>query len=303
MEDIRLLIQTLKTQCPQLKLLQGEAMSRHTTFRIGGSVSLMAFPVTEEEVVACVTTAQRAGVRLELVGNGSNLLVADEGLDAFVIHMGGLQSMTLRGEDEITAGAGVSLAHLAIFAAQHNLAGLVFAHGIPGTVGGAVLMNAGAYGGEISQVVVSTRYLTKSGEILTCNGGEHNFSYRHSVFSERDIIILSSTLKLTVGDEAMLTAQMKECATKRRNSQPLEYPSGGSMFKRPEGYFAAALIDQCGLKGFSVGGAQVSEKHAGFVVNRGDATCRDVLALVDEVKKQVYTKFCVVLEMEVKLLR
>ena len=303
MQEIQLLAQLLQKKCPQLKLLQGECMSCYTTFRIGGPVPLMAFPQTEDEVVDCLSVATQLGVRFEVIGNGSNLLVADEGIDALVIHLGSLNDIHLQSDNEIVSGAGVSLARLSTFAAHNHLAGLVFAHGIPGTLGGAVLMNAGAYGGEMSQVVTSTRYLTKTGNILTCNGAEHEFAYRHSVFVEGESVILGSTLKLTHGNDSSLMAQMKECAIKRRTSQPLEYPSAGSMFKRPKDGFAAALIDQCGLKGFSVGGAQVSEKHAGFVVNRGDATCRDVLQLVETVKQRVFDFSGVMLEMEVKVIR
>ena len=199
-------------------------------------------------------------------------------------------------------GAGVTLARLASFAAGEGLTGMEFAGGIPGTLGGAVMMNAGAYGGEMVQVVRRTRCLTPEGTVKEIVGEEHDFSYRHSIFSQGEDVILSSVLELESGQEEDIRAQMAELAQKRKSKQPLEYPSAGSMFKRPQGYFAAALIEQCGLKGFTVGGAQVSEKHAGFVINRGGATCADVLALVKEVQRRVREQTGVELEMEVRRL-
>ena len=223
-------------------------------------------------------------------------------MEAFVLDMTGLSRLERTGEREITVGAGITLARLASFAAGEGLTGLEFAGGIPGTLGGAVMMNAGAYGGEMVQVVRRTRCLTPEGAVKEIVGEEHEFSYRHSVFSQGEDVILSSVLELEPGQEEDIRAQMAELAQKRKSKQPLEYPSAGSMFKRPQGYFAAALIDQCGLKGFTVGGAQVSEKHAGFVINRGGATCADVLALVREVQRRVREQTGVELEMEVRRL-
>lgn len=292
----------LKENCPGLELGKDEPMARHTTFRIGGPAALMARPASEEQVLDCVALVRESGVPMVVLGNGSNLLVADAGVQAFVLDMTGLNRLERTGEREITAGAGVTLARLASFAAGEGLTGLEFAGGIPGTLGGAVMMNAGAYGGEMVQVVRRTRCLTPQGIIKEIVGEEHQFSYRHSVFSQREDVILSSVLELELGQEEDIRAQMAELAQKRKSKQPLEYPSAGSMFKRPEGYFAAALIDQCGLKGFTVGGAQVSEKHAGFVVNRGNATCADVLSLVEQVQKRVKEQTGVELEMEVRCL-
>lgn len=296
------LYNNLSKRCPGLELLKNEPMARHTTFRIGGPVPLMARPATEEQVVESVKLAREGEVPLVVLGNGSNLLVADAGVQAFVVDMTGLNRLERTGEREITAGAGVTLARLAAFAAGEGLAGLEFASGIPGTLGGGVLMNAGAYGGEMVQVVRRTRCLTPEGMVKEIVGEEHEFSYRHSVFSQGEDVILSSVLELQPDNEADIRARMSELAQKRKTKQPLEYPSAGSMFKRPQGHFAAALIEQCGLKGFAVGGAQVSEKHAGFVINRGGATCADVLSLVKEVQKRVKEQTGVELEMEVRRL-
>lgn len=200
----------------------------------------------------------------------------------------------------VKAGSGVTLARLAVFAREHGLTGLEFAHGIPGTLGGAVTMNAGAYGGEMAQVIRSVTCLTADGAVETVR--DFDFGYRHSVFGDGTRLILGAELELAPGKREVIAARMEELSAQRQSKQPLEYPSAGSMFKRPVGYFAAALIDQCGLKGLTVGGAQVSEKHAGFVVNRGGATCADVLALVDQVKERVLTQTGVELEMEVKIL-
>lgn len=292
----------LSTNCPGLVLLKNEPMARHTTFRIGGPVPLMARPTTEEQVVESVKLAREGEVPLVVLGNGSNLLVADQGAEVFVLDMTGINRLERTGEREITAGAGVTLARLATFAAGEGLTGLEFASGIPGTLGGGVLMNAGAYGGEMVQVVRRTRCLTPEGTVKEIVGEAHDFSYRHSVFSQGEDVILSSVLELEPDNVEDIRARMAELAQKRKTKQPLEYPSAGSMFKRPQGHFAAALIEQCGLKGFAIGGAQVSEKHAGFVINRGNATCADVLALVKEVQRRVKEQTGVELEMEVRRL-
>ena len=297
------IINQLNVRCDGMELRIAEPMSAHTTFRIGGAAAVMALPTTQAEFITCLTAGRALGVRIELIGNGSNLLVADEGIDAFVVSTCAMDAMTVTAEGKITAEAGVLLARLANFSAQHALAGLTFAHGIPGSLGGAVTMNAGAYGGEMRDVVHSVRCLSPEGEIIEILGEDAEFSYRHSLFCTKNLPVLDVTLRLGQGDGAMIQAEMTALAVKRRTSQPLEYPSGGSMFKRPEGYYAAALIDQCGLKGYTVGGAQVSEKHAGFVVNRGGATCADMIQLVHDVQKRVAQETGVTLEMEVMVLR
>lgn len=291
----------LSRRCPTLELRAGEPMSRHTSFRIGGPAALMALPRSAQEAAAAVRGAAEAGLEPFFMGNGSNLLVPDEGVERFLIKaVPGLDEVRAEGSDLI-AGSGAALARLAAFALDRGLTGLEFAHGIPGSLGGAVTMNAGAYGGEMAQVVRSVTYLTRGGELETTTGFE--FGYRRSAFSDAGRMILSARLELRPGDPDAIRARMEELSVQRRSKQPLEYPSAGSMFKRPPGHFAAALIDQCGLKGLTVGGAQVSEKHAGFVVNRGGAACSDVLELVEQVKERVFAQTGVELEMEVKLLR
>ena len=303
MEQYAALAQELRVACPGLEMREYETMEAHTSFHIGGPVRLMALPRSEEEAVAAVRTAFSLGVEPFFLGNGSNLLVADAGAEAFVIKsFDGLGSMTQTGERELTAGSGVLLSRLANFARDQGLTGLEFAHGIPGTLGGAVTMNAGAYGGEMCQVVTRTRFLETDGTLCSIEGAEHDFTYRHSAFSDGKRLILSSVLTLEQGEEEDIRSRMEELTARRSSKQPLEWPSAGSTFKRPAGHFAAALIEECGLKGTSVGGAQVSEKHAGFLINRDGATCADVLGLIALVRETVLERTGVTLEAEVRTL-
>lgn len=303
MEAFSALAKRLRLVCPGLELRENEPMSTHTSFHIGGPARLMALPSSEEEAIAAVRTAASLGIEPEFMGNGSNLLVADAGVNAFVIKAGeGLSSLKQTGEHEITAGSGVLLVRLANYAQSLSLTGLEFAHGIPGSLGGAVTMNAGAYGGEMCEVVLRTKYLTTEGEVAFLQGEEHDFSYRHSAFSDGKRMILSAVLGLAPGDGAAIRAQMDDLMERRRSKQPLEWPSAGSAFKRPVGNYASALIEQCGLKGLRVGGAQVSEKHSGFLINRDGATCADVLALARLVGETVLRKTGVSLELEVRTL-
>ena len=292
----------LRERCPALELRRDESMSKHTTFRIGGRAALMALPARQWEAVAAMRTARELGIEPFILGNGSNLLVADEGYPGFIIKLtwdfDGIREVN-RG---LEAGGAVLLSRLSNALVGRGLTGLEFAGGIPGSVGGAVTMNAGAYGGEMAQVLESVTFLDEAGEVCTLPASECGFGYRHSIFSDRKCLILKARFHLDQGDPAAIRARMEELAAKRREKQPLEHPSAGSMFKRPPGHFAAALIDQCGLKGFTVGGAQVSAKHAGFVVNRGGAACADVLELVRQVRERVLTQTGVELEMEVKML-
>ena len=245
-------------------------------------------------------TAAEEGISPVFLGNGSNLLVPDKGIDAFVIKtVAGLTDMTAEGTC-ITAESGVLLSRLAVFARDCGLSGLEFAHGIPGSLGGAVTMNAGAYDGEMAQVITEVTFLNVDGQVETTD--QFDFSYRHSAFSDGTRLILGVRMQLQSGAPAWIQARMEELMERRKSKQPLEWPSAGSTFKRPEGYYAAALIDQCGLKGLTVGGAQVSEKHAGFIVNKGGATCADILKLMEQVRKRVLNQTGVTLEPEVKLL-
>lgn len=290
----------LNQVCPELELLEQEQMSKHTTFRVGGPVPLMALPRTAHQAAAAVKVAVDEGITPLFLGNGSNLLAPDDGADVFVIKtVNGLNNVQVEGES-IYAESGTLLSRLAVIARDSSLTGLEFAHGIPGSLGGAVTMNAGAYDGEMSQVVTSVTFLDVYGNEETTD--QFDFSYRHSAFSDGSRMILRAQMKLQNGDPNAIRARMEDLMERRKSKQPLEWPSAGSTFKRPQGYFAAALIDQCGLKGLTVGGAQVSEKHAGFVVNKGGATCCDILELMDQVRTRVFDQTGVVLEPEVKLL-
>ena len=290
---------------PDLKYVRDEPMHKHLSFRVGGRAKRMAFPKNAEQVVLLMSFASACGARPLIIGNGTNLLVPDEGLDRLVVNMAGeFAAVGMLGECELTATAGVSLTRLALFAFEHSLTGLEFAHGIPGTLGGAVCMNAGAYGGEMKDVITSVTLLDPARGIVTLKADEMQFSYRRSMLSDHpEYVVLSATFRLQRGDKDAINAKMRELMEKRRASQPLEYPSAGSTFKRPTGYYAGTLIEDCGLKGCRVGGAEVSQKHAGFIINVGNATCQDVLTLIEKVQKTVYDAHGVMLEPEVRLVR
>ncbi|BDF70788.1 UDP-N-acetylenolpyruvoylglucosamine reductase [Oscillospiraceae bacterium] len=300
MDKFSALTKDLNRAAPALELREREPMRGHTSFRVGGPVRLMALPRSEGEAEAAVRAAAALGITPFFMGNGTNLLVSDSGWEGFVIKtFDGLDGLCAEGE-ALIAGSGVLLSRLANFALERGLTGLEFAHGIPGSLGGAVTMDAGAYGGEMRQVVAETEYLDADGSRGVLRGEEHAFGYRRSAFSGGSRLILRARLELRPGDGAEIRARMDELMAKRKSKQPLDVPSAGSTFKRPEGYFAAALIEECGLKGFAVGGAQVSEKHAGFVVNRGGASCADVLAVVEHVRETVLRRTGVELEPEIK---
>ena len=305
----------LRAEAPSLELRREEPMSRHTSFRVGGPVPVMALPKNEAEVQQVLSVAAlEFGVRPFFMGKGTNLLVSDEGADLLVMKAcDGLNRLELLPEGEwpgrrtILAGSGVSLARLSKFALEQGLAGLEFAQGIPGSVGGGVYMNAGAYGGEMSQVVSSVSSVSCPSEEFVRVYVNPQFSYRHSQFQGQDDFILRACFSLEPEDPAEIKAKMEDFAQRRREKQPLEYPSAGSTFKRPapvdgQPVYAAALIDGCGLKGLSVGGAQVSEKHAGFVINRGGATCQDIIELMAQVRERVFKETGVTLEPEVRYL-
>jgi len=297
----------LMINLPDLSVLYNEPMKKHTTLGIGGPVQAMYFPQTVSCMVQLLDKLHEQDITPFILGNGSNLLVEDKPLDIVVINTKKLQNIEMteavNGNYEITADSGVLLSELATFASNHELTGFEFAHGIPGTLGGAVLMNAGAYEGEMNDVVYSTRaYSRKNGE-YTITEAEHGFSYRNSVFEHSGDVILSSTIRLEKGDKDLIAKKMKNLTKRRRESQPLDIKSAGSTFKRPKDGYAATLIEQAGLKGFSIGGAQVSEKHAGFVINTGNATFKDFMSVIEHVQEVVLKHTGIKLEPEVKILR
>lgn len=277
-------------------------MSKHTTFKIGGPVRLVVYPESEEQISAIVKTTKAAGIRLIAIGNGSNLLVDDDGIDACVMILDEhFAEIRLIDDETIYASAGVMLIKLCRFAYENGLSGLEFAYGIPGSCGGGAFMNAGAYGGEMKDVLFKCSHIDVNGEAGFLEGDDLKLSYRHSAYYDNDCIITGLYLKLKKADKAEIKAKMDDLLSRRRDKQPLEYPSAGSTFKRPEGHFAGALIEKCNLKGRTVGGAQVSEKHAGFVINRGGATCRDVLDLCKICSDTVLEQTGVTLEMEIRV--
>ena len=282
---------------PELRVLYNEPMAKHTTFRIGGPAARMACPETISQLTALLELWHNE--RYLILGNGSNMLVSDEGISYPVINTTGLRRIELLEGNILRAECGASLARAAVLAQKNGLAGMTCLHGIPGTVGGAVRMNAGAYGGEISRIVKSVLAWLPERGVVSLTGDELAFSYRHSLFCERDGAVLSADLQLSQGDPRELLREMEELAVRRREKQPLEYPSAGSFFKRPTGHFAGVLIEQCGLKGLTVGGMQISPKHAGFVVNIGGGTCAQTLKLMELVRQKVLTETGVWLEPEV----
>lgn len=292
----------------QLPFVQQEVLAGHTTFKIGGPAAFWCAPRNAAELRRILQHCRAQGVRVYLLGNGSNTLFDDAGFDGAVVDMRGLNEMKASDADtdlvRITAGAGQTLGRLCSKAQTLGLTGLEFACGIPGTVGGAVYMNAGAYGGELKDVLESVTFLDSDLQLRTLPAADLKMGYRTSLFEENpDWCILSATVVLRHGDGAAVLARMRELLGRRKDKQPLEWPSAGSTFKRPQGAFAGKLIEECGLRGFTVGGAQISEKHCGFVINRGGATCADVVALTEQVSRIVRDKTGFVLEREIRVVR
>lgn len=278
-----------------------EPMSRHTTFRIGGPADLFVVANDAAALQNLCARASETGVRVFPLGNGSNLLVSDAGIRGCVVAFAGdLQKISLCGETSVRCGAGVPLAALCSFAKQKSLTGLEFAWGIPGSVGGAAFMNAGAYEHCMSEVILSCEHVTKDGHVGVLSGEALHYGYRHSAYTDNGAIVTSVVVGLRHGDPEAIAARMDELYARRKSKQPLELPSAGSVFKRPEGHFAGTLIEQCGLKGRRVGGAAVSEKHAGFIVNLGGATCADVQELIAVIQKTVLRETGVTLEREIR---
>ena len=302
MDDLSRAIDAVRRNLPKALFELDEPLKNHTTFKIGGPVRAMFYPEEKECLAEMCKILSEYEITPFIMGNGSNILASDKELDIIVINATRINGMQMTGETEIKVEAGALLSKVAMFACEHELTGLEFAHGIPGTVGGGVMMNAGAYGGEMKDVVYSTTaYNAKTGE-YTVTGAEHGFTYRHSIFSNIDDVVLSTVIRLQEGDREAVKQKMDKLNTRRHMSQPLDMHSAGSTFKRPKEGYAAALIEQAGLKGFMVGGAAVSEKHAGFIVNRGDATFSDVFAVIEHVQEAVLKQLGVQLELEVKVL-
>lgn len=291
----------ITTALPELQVLKDEPMSRHTTFRIGGPADYFVCP-DREQIAEVLAVAKKCGMAITVIGNGSNLLVGDKGIRGLVVEIGSAMNQITVDKEHITAGAGALLSQVAAKAAAAELGGMEFAAGIPGSLGGAVTMNAGAYGGEMKDILRTVTVLTPEGELKTLDVSEMDLSYRHSCVPEQQYIVLEAEIELGYKPEEEIRAQMEELRNKRIEKQPLEYPSAGSTFKRPEGYFAGKLIMDAGLRGYRVGDAQVSEKHCGFVINRKNASAQEVRQLMQDVQDKVKAQFGVMLEPEVKML-
>lgn len=277
-----------------------EDMSKHTSIKIGGPADIFIKVKTIDELTYILGLANQEKKPITIIGNGTNLLVKDNGIRGIVLQLK-FDDIKILGE-EIEVGSGTKLGKLARIAANHSLIGLEFASGIPGTIGGAIAMNAGAYGSEFKDIVENTTYMDSNLEIHTISNEEHKFEYRKSLFKANDYIILSTKLKLARGDKTAITNKINEYSSKRRISQPMEYPNAGSIFKRGNGFITSEIVDKCGLKGYNIGDAYVSEKHAGFIVNKGKATANDVLNLIDYIRRTVYEKYNFEIETEIKIL-
>lgn len=281
-------------------VLVSEPMSKHTSFKIGGPADFFLMPETHEQLSQILTAAKEHNIPLFVMGNGSNLLVGDKGIRGAVVSLYKKMNNIVVDGQKLYAGCGALMSTVASAALSAELEGFEFASGIPGTIGGGIYMNAGAYGFELKDIVESVKYMDSDGDISEISGEDCEFGYRKSIFAEKGYIVLECTFELKKGNKEQIRERINDFTKRRVSKQPVEKPSAGSVFKRPEGYFAGALIEGEGLKGFSIGGAQVSEKHAGFIINKGNATAKDVLDLVEHIQKTVYEKNGVKLETEIK---
>lgn len=300
------MIQTLHSKLETIlnadAILYDQPMKKYTSFKVGGPVDVLLLPKSEEQIKEVLQLLNGESIPFYIMGNGTNLLVSDKGFRGVVIKICGNYSDYKVEGDTISAQSGILLSNLAKVALSHNLSGLEYASGIPGTLGGAITMNAGAYDGEMKDVIVSAHVIDKKGNIYEIVNGDLEFGYRTSVIEKRDLIVLSSKVKLTSSPYEQIKAKMDDFTGRRKSKQPLEWPSAGSTFKRPEGFFAGKLIEDCGLKGYQLGGAQVSEKHCGFLINKNNATAMDVYLLIEHIQNVVLDKFGVQLTTEVKKL-
>lgn len=296
------LVKRLTSILGEERVLIDELMSSHTSFRIGGPADAMVLPESIAQLGELVEYFSRSNIPYTVMGNGTNLLVSDRGIRGVVVKIyDNMDKCTVKG-DMLEAEAGMLISGAARQALQNSLTGLEFAEGIPGTIGGAVTMNAGAYNGELSMVVYQTEYMDSKGKVTVVTGDEHCFSYRSSIIQKTKGIVLKTRLKLKQGDVSRIKEQMEDFNFRRRDKQPLEWPSAGSVFKRPQGHFVGKLIDDCGLRGFGMGGAQISDKHSGFIINTGNATCEDVLNLIKHIRKTVKERYNVQLEPEIRII-
>ncbi len=284
---------------PQEDILQNEPLNKHTTFRVGGEADLFIKLSNKEQLIRLIPFLKKVEIDFFILGNGSNVLVSDNGYRGAILHIGDRMSEITVNGNMVTAQSGALMSKVAKCALEHSLTGLEFASGIPGTIGGGVMMNAGAYEGEIGQITHSVLIMNEAGELMELDHDFMEFGYRTSVVKNRPYVVLEVTLELSSGDRETIKTKMEQLAIQRREKQPLEYPSAGSTFKRPRGHYAGKLIMDAGLRGFSIGGACVSEKHCGFVVNKGGATAADILEVIKEVQDRVYDRFDVTLEREV----
>ncbi len=293
------IIEEIKSIVTKQNVLTDEPMCDHTTFKIGGKADVFVSIINEHEILRLLELLRSRQIPFFILGNGSNILVSDEGYRGVIIEIGSAYSGVRMLDDIVIAKAGTTMAKLSHFAMENDLTGLEFASGIPGTVGGGIIMNAGAYGGEMRQITYRVKAVTPSGEVIYLSNADMEFEYRNSKAKREGYIILQAEFRLHRGEKSVIEGIMRDLAKKRRDKQPLEYPSAGSTFKRPQGYYAGKLIADAGLKGLSVGGAQVSEKHAGFLINTGSATAADMYELINQVRTKVKEAYSVVLEPEV----
>ncbi len=293
------IIEEIKSIVTRQNVLTDEPMCDHTTFKIGGKADVFVSIINEHEILRLLELLRSRQIPFFILGNGSNILVSDEGYRGVIIEIGSAYSGVRMLDDIVIAKAGTTMAKLSHFAMENDLTGLEFASGIPGTVGGGIIMNAGAYGGEMRQITYRVKAVTPSGEVIYLSNADMEFEYRNSKAKKEGYIILQAEFRLHRGEKSVIEGIMRDLAKKRRDKQPLEFPSAGSTFKRPQGYYAGKLIADAGLKGLSVGGAQVSEKHAGFLINTGSATAADMYELINQVRTKVKEAYSVVLEPEV----
>lgn len=296
------LVKRLASISGEERVLINEPMSRHTSFKIGGPADVLVIPGEMGQLGDMVRYFAAEGIPYMIMGNGTNLLVSDKGIRGVVVKIyDNLQGFTVQG-DMLEIEAGMLISKAAKLALENSLSGMEFAEGIPGTIGGAVTMNAGAYVGEMAMIAAETEYMDQKGTVITVKGEQHGFAYRTSIIQKTRGIVLKTRLKLTKDDPENIKARMEDFNFKRRNKQPLEWPSAGSVFKRPEGHFTGKLIDDCGLRGFSIGGAQISTRHSGFIINTGGASCEEVLALIRHIQDTVSREFNVQLEPEIRII-